>query len=76
MTQEYTFVVNGTPCTITVTSGSVWNARNDAALRLNVPVYQVSWLRAPAPLGDTQAQFDSWHEDMSKLNGFYSGIEM
>ena len=74
MAQEYTFVVDGTHQTATVTSDDFQQARADAAFLLNVSVHQVSWLRPLPPLRAKPAQTVS-QDEAEQLNSFYSGVE-
>lgn len=69
MAQEYTFVVDGTHRTTTVTGDNVIEARQDAAFLLNAEAQQVSWLRPLPPLGN------HGQSETATLSGFYSGVE-
>ena len=67
MAQEYTFVVDGTHRTTTVTAGDFKSAVEDAANLLLVDTCHISWLR-PLP----SLKRDS---ETTELNTFYSGVE-
>lgn len=74
MTQEYTFVVDGTHRTATVTSDDFMSARQDAAFLLDVSVHQVSWLRPLPPFVRPACEISQ--DEAAQLNGLYSGIDL
>ncbi len=74
MQQEFTFCVDGTHRTATVTSDSLMQARADAATLLEVSRFEISWLRPLPPLKAKPAQTVS-QEEAEQLNSFYSGVE-